>query len=55
MRIIIVFAILASCTPNNSYKESRNNIFDNENISFNEFKINIINYAKKSIYPNIND
>ena len=55
MRLIIVFAILASCSPNSSYKEIRNNIFDDKNISFNEFKNNIINYAKKSKYPNIND
>tara|TARA_Y100000590_G_C14824157_1_gene677563 strand:- start:21 stop:188 length:168 start_codon:yes stop_codon:yes gene_type:complete len=55
MRLMIVFALLASCTPNSSYKETTNNIVDDKNISFNEFKINIINYAKKSKYPNIND
>ena len=55
MRLLIVFAILTSCTPNSSYKETRSNIFDDKNISFNEFKNNIINYAKKSKYPNIND
>ena len=54
MRLMIFFAILASCTPNSSYKKT-NNIVDDKNISFNEFKNNIINYAKKSKYPNIND
>ncbi len=55
MRLIVVFVILVSCATNSSYKEIRNNIFDDKSISFNEFKINIINYAKESKYPNIND
>ena len=31
MRLLIVFAILTSCTPNSSYKETRSNIFDDKN------------------------
>ena len=55
MRLIIVFIILISCTSNSSDKVLEKNNFNVKNISFNEFKNNMINYAKNADYPNINE
>jgi len=55
MRLIIIFIILISCTSNSNNKLLENYNFNVKNISFNEFKNNIINYGKNADYPNINE
>ncbi len=55
MRLMIIFIIISSCVYKNNEKVEKNEIFNNDNNSFNEFKKKIINYAKQSEYPNINE
>ena len=55
MRIFIIFFLFLvfSCTGNKDTKVEKINF--NENITFDEFKIKIINYGKNSDFPNINE
>ena len=55
MRLIIVFILLVSCTSNSSDKVLENKNFNVKKVSFNEFKNNILTYAKNADYPNINE
>ena len=55
MRLMIIFVIFSSCVYNNNNNVKLGEIFNNDNSSFNEFKNKIINYAKESKYPKINE
>ena len=55
MRVIIIFIIISSCVFKNNEKVEKSKIFNNDNNSFNEFKKKVINYAKQSKYPDINE
>ena len=57
MRLVIIFIVFSSCVYNNNGNNNLEigEIFINDNSSFNEFKKKIINYAKQSDYPKINE
>ena len=55
MRLMIIFIIISSCAYKNNDKVEINKIINNNNNSFNEFKKKILNYAKQSEYPDINE
>ena len=55
MRLMIIFIFISSCAYKNNDKVEISEIFNNNNNSFNEFKKKIINYAKQSKYPDINE
>jgi len=55
MRLMIIFIVVSSCVYKSTDKVEINEIFNNNNNSFNEFKKKIINYAKQSKYPDINE
>ena len=55
-KTIIMLFFLIGCKSN--YNNQTLRTYDNEifnNLSFEEFKIKLIEYAKKSPYPNIED
>ena len=53
MKIIlfIAFILITSCSQN----KNKSNFEYNQNMSFDEFKIKLEEYAKNNPYPNIND
>tara|TARA_B100000029_G_scaffold509089_1_gene597488 strand:- start:478 stop:645 length:168 start_codon:yes stop_codon:yes gene_type:complete len=55
MRLMIIFIVISSCAYKTNDKVEISEIFNNNNNSFNEFKKIIINYAKQSEYPDINE
>ena len=55
MRLVIIFIVISSCAYKTNDKVEISEIFNNNNNSFNEFKKIIINYAKQSEYPDINE
>ena len=54
---IIVLLILSSCSNYNSTTTNSNDILQsfNNDLSFDEFKRSLIEYIKKTPYPNINE
>ena len=55
MRLMIIFIVISSCAYKTNDKVEISEIFNNNNNSFNEFKKIMINYAKQSEYPDINE
>tara|TARA_B100001063_G_scaffold238409_1_gene260559 strand:+ start:777 stop:950 length:174 start_codon:yes stop_codon:yes gene_type:complete len=55
-RILIIFFLLVSCSTNQSQnKTNTSNFTFSENMSFEQFKIELEEYAKNNPYPNINN
>ena len=60
-KIILIFFLFSACSYNNN--EKVNNISNNDlpfinfsnDLSFNEFKIKLEEYANNSPFPNLND
>ena len=55
MRLMIIFIVISSCAYKTNDKVEISEIFNNNINSFNEFKKIIINYAKQSEFPDINE
>ena len=54
MKKLIIFFFLASCvTPISNTDNSKTKLNFNDNLSFDEFNQLLIDYAKTSPYPNI--
>ena len=55
-KFFLIFFLLTSCSNLNSeINKMVEDIDIYENLTFDEFKIKIINYAKQSEYPDINE
>ncbi len=55
-KILIIFFLLVSCSSNQSQnKTNTSNFTFSENMSFEQFKIKLEEYAKNNPYPNINN
>ena len=55
-KILIIFFLLVSCSTNQSQnKTNTSNFTFSENMSFEQFKIELEEYAKNNPYPNINN
>ena len=55
-KILIIFFLLVSCATNQSQnKTNTSNFTFSENMSFEQFKIKLEEYAKNNPYPNINN
>ena len=54
-KIILLFFIIVSCSGVKDKKTTNETINIYDNLSFNEFKSKIINYAKNNDYPNLKD
>tara|TARA_Y100000294_G_C8371440_1_gene262908 strand:- start:47 stop:217 length:171 start_codon:yes stop_codon:yes gene_type:complete len=52
-KIILLFLFIHSCSNSNINKVMVDDIDLYKDLSFKEFKVKIINYAKNSDYPNI--
>ena len=57
MRIFIFFVIilLSSCKSNTSQKNFKDDFNFSKDMTLNEFKIKLKNYAEKKPYPNIDN
>ena len=54
MKKLLILLFLVSCTsPNQIINPSNTTLDFNDNLSFDEFKKLLIQYSKKSPYPNI--
>ena len=54
MKRLIILLFLASCVSPNSNIDANNTMLNfNDNLSFDEFKLLLIQYAETSPYPNI--
>ena len=55
-RIFLIFFLLSGCTNNKTEKSNNlSNIIFSDNLSFEEFKIKLDEYAINNPYPNLND
>lgn len=55
-KILIIFFLLVNCSNNqNQNKTNISNITFSEDMSFEQFKIKLEEYAKNNPYPNINN
>ncbi len=55
-KILIIFFLLVNCSNNqNQNKTNISNITFSEDMSFEQFKIKLDEYAKNNPYPNINN
>ena len=55
-KILIIFFLLVSCSTNQSQNKTNISNFNfSENMSFEQFKIKLEEYAKNNPYPNINN
>ena len=55
-KILIIFFLLVSCSTNQSQNKTNiSNFTFSENMSFEQFKIELEEYAKNNPYPNINN
>ena len=55
-KIVLIFFFIFSCTNNPNYnKDKILNIPFSENISFEQFKVILEEYAKNKSYPDINN
>ncbi len=55
MKKLIILLFLASCaSPNSNIDANNTKLNFNDDLSFDEFKKLLIQYAKTSSYPNIN-
>ena len=55
-KILIIFFLLVSCANNQSQnKTNTSNFTFSENMSFEQFKIKLEEYAKNNPYPNIDN
>jgi hypothetical protein len=55
-RIILIFFLLSGCTNNKTEKSNNlSNIIFSDNLSFEEFKIKLDEYAINNPYPNLDD
>tara|TARA_B100001057_G_scaffold415422_1_gene432942 strand:- start:120 stop:284 length:165 start_codon:yes stop_codon:yes gene_type:complete len=50
--LLIAFIFLISCSQNNSF---RSNFIPSDDMSFDEFRLKLDDYAKSNPYPNIDD
>ena len=53
--LTLIFIFLASCSSQNIVKDYDFNLIYSDDMSFDEFRIKIEEYTKKSPYPNIDD
>jgi hypothetical protein len=55
-RIFLIFFLLSGCTNNKTEKSNNlSNIIFSDNLSFEEFKIKLDEYAINNPYPNLDD
>mgnify|MGYP006124301147 FL=1 len=55
-RIFLIFFLLSGCTNNKTEKNNNlSNIIFSDNLSFEEFKIKLDEYAINNPYPNLDD
>ncbi len=53
-RLLIIFILITGCSTNNDKLSNNNlNIKFSDNMSFEEFKVKLEEYANNSPYPNI--
>ena len=55
MFIFFVIILLSSCKSNTSHNNSIDNLIFSKDMTLDEFRINLKNYAKNKPYPNIDD
>ena len=55
-KVLIIFFLLSACSSNNINKENSLSTLDfSENLTIEEFKLKLEQYAKNSNYPNIDN
>ena len=55
-KLLIIFIMITACLTNNEQLSNNNlDIKFSDNISFEEFKVKLEEYAKNSPYPNIDE
>ena len=55
-KVLIIFFLLSACSSNNINKENRLSTLDfSENLTIEEFKLKLEQYANNSNYPNIDN
>ena len=53
--LIFIIILISACSTSVTKKDSTNNIIFSNDISFEQIKLKLKEYAKNSSYPNIDD